>query len=228
MSTLPLVSLQDLPLASISFRGSSRDFTQHQRLNLKYERMPLFKSYTEEIEWRLSCVNVQLSKNENLSGWRGIGTYWIRIALLAGFRFEDGYLFNKRGELSFYFSLEMRNLWDETFEEMLFNSVPKFHKPIPQKEIKTYLCFDSYGSAREVQVCDYFDLIQQVFNVSFDIEEQKRYLSMLINMKIFTHRPSGLKAEIQNDQLLITQKKEDLLFEIVAIEKKEQYAAQSV
>lgn len=218
------LGLDKTPLVSVA-TPAQNDYVVRRRLLKKYEpTTPVFSSFREEIEWRLSTISVNLIKNahQDTAEWFGLARHWIRTAILAGYYLEaDRVVSKKEGHL--YICPAMVTQWNEEHEKLLVDFALHLHpEHKPKPPTVTYSFFDSYGRCRQTEAENICDLIMQVFEIKLPTEEKKKCLSMVASMSKYFNRKHRLTIVKKNGKIAISHREDNCFFEIVAMEKKEQ------
>lgn len=227
MSAPQLTELRSLlahrSIALVETRAPRHGLSIRKRLQKKYEsRLPEFRSYHHEIEWRLREVNARMgaTKHEKTVGWESIAYHWCRVAILAGYQVEHGYLQRKDEKSPLCLSATMLKIWEECFEKLIFDYATFLHPELqPKPKLNRYAYFDSYGKQSVVEAENVCDFATKIFDTGLTCDEQKRCLSMLSAMKIYQHRLSGLMIRIMGNQIIVSLRKKEQLFEVIAIEQ---------
>lgn len=215
--------LGNRPVSLFETRSPQRGLSIRKRQQQKYEpRLPEFNSYYQEIEWRLREISVNLNSptRNNTVGWEAIARHWCRVAILAGYEIDHHYLKRKEDPTPLYLCSAVLKIWDNCLEQLFLDYATFLHPELqPKAKLNRYVFFDSYGKQSEIKAENVCDFAMQMFKTNLTNDEKKRCLSMLKTMKVFQHSLSGLSIRLIGSQILISQQKNDRLFEIIAVEQ---------
>lgn len=197
------------------------DVAYRQKILQRFENVPVFTSFAEEIEWRLWILSILFESKKDHFDCLGTAKHWIRVAQLAGYTLNSAdYLVRKTNREPLFLSKTLRNLWNDLLVDNL-TRIREQQTYIPKTVKKAkYYCFDSNGVASLLEAVDLFEIVEYFCGVELSYDEKKRCSRMLEMGKYYKFAPLGITLRSKKSLLVLTYCFKETFVEVV-IKKQE-------